>query len=176
MSIAIAKPSHKTNTSNDATQQKHCQPIGSVGTRGAYDARTGKPRRPRRHEAPLAKNPLVASGDHAIAAKFQFKALIRQNSTGLALAPIARRQHVGRSVMSVPTATERACCAAFAHSRLWHKADMPGASVDVRFRGAGSSGRRNTGVKSLLGFRIPRSWPLVELACHLVQIGLRIHR
>src|SRR5260370_22575860 len=39
-----------------------------------------------------------------------------------------------------------------------------------------SIGRRNTGVKSLLGFRIPRSWLLVELACHLVQIGLRIHR
>ena len=39
---------------------------------------------------------------------------------------------------------------------------------------AGSTGRRNTSVKSLCwGFKSQGlAWPLVELACHFVQMGL----
>src|SRR5437868_1715394 len=43
---------------------------------------------------------------------------------------------------------------------------------------AGSTGRRNTGVKSLCwGFKLQGlTWSFVELASHFVQIGLRMHR
>src|ERR1700720_4011729 len=43
---------------------------------------------------------------------------------------------------------------------------------------AGSTGRRNTCVKSLCwGFKLQGlTWPFVELTRHLVQIGLRVHR
>src|SRR6266481_148960 len=43
---------------------------------------------------------------------------------------------------------------------------------------AGSTGRRNTGVKSLCwGFKLQGlTWPFVELTSHFVQIGLRVHR
>src|SRR5438034_6548036 len=43
---------------------------------------------------------------------------------------------------------------------------------------AGSTGRRNTGVKSLCwGFKLQGlTWPFVELPRHFVQIGLRVHR
>src|SRR5882724_1010587 len=46
------------------------------------------------------------------------------------------------------------------------------------FRGAGSTGRRNTGVKSLCwGFKLQGlTWPFVELTSHFVQIGLRVRR
>src|SRR6267378_6091699 len=49
---------------------------------------------------------------------------------------------------------------------------------DVRSWGAGSTGRRNTGVKSLCwGFKLQGlTWPFVELTSHFVQIGLRMHR
>jgi hypothetical protein len=55
--------------------------------------------------------------------------------------------------------------------------DLP-AGVDVRFPLAGSTGRRNTGVKSLCwGFKLQGlTWPFVELTSHFVQIGLRVHR
>jgi|BarGraNGADG00212_1021973.scaffolds.fasta_scaffold04760_5 hypothetical protein len=43
---------------------------------------------------------------------------------------------------------------------------------------AGSTGRCNTGVKSLCwGFELQRlPWPFVELTRHFVQMGLRVHR
>src|SRR5258708_3904814 len=43
---------------------------------------------------------------------------------------------------------------------------------------AGSTGRRNTGIKSLCwGFKLQGlTWPFVELTSHFVQIGLRMHR
>jgi hypothetical protein len=43
---------------------------------------------------------------------------------------------------------------------------------------AGSTGRRNTGVKSLCwGFKLQGlAWSFVELTSHFVQIGLRVHR
>jgi hypothetical protein len=48
----------------------------------------------------------------------------------------------------------------------------------VRLAGAGSTGRRNTGVKSLCrGFKLQGlTWSFVELTSHFVQIGLRMHR
>src|SRR5712675_1324135 len=47
-----------------------------------------------------------------------------------------------------------------------------------RFALAGSTGRRNTGVKSLCwGFKLQGlTWSFVELTSHFVQIGLRVHR
>jgi len=64
------------------------------------------------------------------------------------------------------------------HFRLWHKADQPIALADVRFRGAGSTGRRNTGVESLCWcFKLQGlTRPFVELTRHFVQMGLRVHR
>src|SRR5712664_1903969 len=55
---------------------------------------------------------------------------------------------------------------------------MPTASSNVRVQGAGSTGRRNTGVKSLCwGFKLQGlTWSFVELTSHFVQIGLRVHR
>src|ERR1700687_5140215 len=43
---------------------------------------------------------------------------------------------------------------------------------------AGSTGRCNTGVKSLRGgFELQGlSWPFIELTGHFVQMGLRVHR
>src|SRR5271170_6721645 len=43
---------------------------------------------------------------------------------------------------------------------------------------AGSTGRRNTGAKSLCrGFKLQGlTWPFVELTSHFVQSGLRVHR
>src|ERR1700682_3480181 len=50
--------------------------------------------------------------------------------------------------------------------------------VDVRLASAGSTGRRNTGVKSLCwGFKLQGlTWSFVELTSHFVQISLRVHR
>src|SRR6478672_2941195 len=47
-----------------------------------------------------------------------------------------------------------------------------------RFLTAGSTGRRNTGIKSLCwGFKLQGlTWSFVELTSHFVQIGLRMHR
>ena len=54
---------------------------------------------------------------------------------------------------------------------------IPWRGGDVRYPAAGSTGRRNTGVKSLCrGFKLqglPR--PFVELTRHSVQMGLRVH-
>src|SRR6476660_8308449 len=49
---------------------------------------------------------------------------------------------------------------------------------DVCLSGAGSTGRRNTGVKSLRrGFKLQGlTWSFVELTSHFVQMGLRMHR
>src|SRR5665647_659214 len=51
-------------------------------------------------------------------------------------------------------------------------------AADVRYRGAASTGRRNTDVKSLRwGFELQGlAWPFIELTRHFVQIGLRVHR
>src|SRR6266403_1981911 len=45
-------------------------------------------------------------------------------------------------------------------------------------RVAGSTGRRNTGVKFLCwGFKSQGlAWPLIELAGYFVEMGLRVHR
>ena len=55
---------------------------------------------------------------------------------------------------------------------------MYAGTENVRSSDAGSTGRRNTGVKSLCwGFELQRlPWPFVELTRHFVQIGLRVHR
>src|SRR3954466_15712944 len=55
---------------------------------------------------------------------------------------------------------------------------MPTVLSDVRFQGAGSTGRRNTGVESLCwGFKLQGlTGSFVELTSHFVQIGLRVHR
>src|SRR5665811_765828 len=60
----------------------------------------------------------------------------------------------------------------------WHLADNPAAPAFVRYWAAGSTGRCNTGVKSLRrGFELQGlSWPFVELTGHFVQMGLRVHR
>src|ERR1700686_2880651 len=62
--------------------------------------------------------------------------------------------------------------------RNWHQTDMPPLTMNVGFQGAGSTGRRNTGVKSLCwGFKLQGlAWSFVELTSHFVQIGLRAHR
>src|SRR5450432_4513335 len=55
---------------------------------------------------------------------------------------------------------------------------MPTDSENVRLSVAGSTGRRNTGVKSLCwGFKLQGlTWSFVELTSHFVQMGLRMHR
>src|SRR5882672_6129997 len=55
---------------------------------------------------------------------------------------------------------------------------MWAASSNVRVQGAGSTGRRNTGVKSLCwGFKLQGlTWSFGELTSHFVQTGLRVHR
>ena len=63
--------------------------------------------------------------------------------------------------------------------RCWHKADVPEVSPDVRFQDAGSTGRRNTGVKSLCwGFKLQGlTWSFVELTSHvLTAIGQNLRR
>src|SRR6266550_9585494 len=65
-----------------------------------------------------------------------------------------------------------------AHFRYWRETDVAVATFDVCFVGAGSTGRRNTGVKSLCwGFKLQGlTWSFIELTSHFVQIGLRVHR
>src|SRR5262245_23140046 len=54
----------------------------------------------------------------------------------------------------------------------------PTALLQVRSTSAGSTGRRNTGVKSLCwGFKLQGlTWSFVQLTSHFVQMGLRVHR
>src|SRR5450759_3679683 len=61
-------------------------------------------------------------------------------------------------------------------SPIGHETDMPTALRNVRSQRAGSTGRRNTGVKSLCwGFKLQGlTRPFVELTSHFVQIGLRV--
>src|SRR3974390_642665 len=63
-------------------------------------------------------------------------------------------------------------------SALSPKADIKDTHRHVRFGAAGSTGRRNTGVKSLCwGFKLQGlAWSFVELTRDFVQIGLRVHR
>src|SRR2546430_11825768 len=55
---------------------------------------------------------------------------------------------------------------------------MPTNAEDVCLSGVVSTGRRNTGVKSLCwGFKLQGlPWSFIELTSHFVQIGLRVHR
>src|ERR1700732_3201332 len=56
---------------------------------------------------------------------------------------------------------------------------LPGSSAsDVRYAPVGSTGRCNTGVKSLRWVLECKSlrWPFVELTSHFVQMSLRMHR
>ena len=64
------------------------------------------------------------------------------------------------------------CLPGYLHNR--HRQAAP----PCPFRAAGSTGRRNTGVKSLCwGFKLQGlARPFVELASHFVQMGLRVHR
>src|SRR5215217_2549488 len=68
--------------------------------------------------------------------------------------------------------------ASSAMSEFGNKADIAFAAGDVRSSPAGSTGRCNTGVKSLCwGFKLQGlTWSFVELTSHFVQIGLRVHR
>src|ERR1017187_6471619 len=61
------------------------------------------------------------------------------------------------------------------HKRPSHSAPMP---ANVRYAPASSTGRCNTGVKSLRwGFKLQGlTWSFIELTRHFVQIGLRVHR
>src|SRR5438034_11590926 len=58
------------------------------------------------------------------------------------------------------------------------KRTYEGGLIFVRFRSASSTGRRNTGVKFLCrGFKSQGlAWPLIELAGHFVEMGLRVQR
>src|SRR5476651_1375738 len=51
-------------------------------------------------------------------------------------------------------------------------------SRECPLSGASSTGRCNTGVKSLCwGFEFQSlAWPFVELTCHFVQMSLRVYR
>jgi hypothetical protein len=64
------------------------------------------------------------------------------------------------------------------HDRFWPKCEVATEHGNVRCLGAGSTGRRNTGVKSLCGgFKLQGlTWSFIELTSHFVQIGLRMHR
>src|SRR6516165_12545965 len=62
--------------------------------------------------------------------------------------------------------------------RRWHKSDVRGCPLFGRFRGAGSSGRCNTGTK-LLGWGLEAqslAGPLIEPPSHSVELRLRVYR
>src|SRR3989449_5311773 len=63
-------------------------------------------------------------------------------------------------------------------SAYWGKADSQRTFPERPVLTAGSTGRRNTGVKFLCrGFKSQGlAWPLIELAGHFVEMGLRVHR
>src|SRR5215218_7082210 len=63
-------------------------------------------------------------------------------------------------------------------SVMGQKAEVRSLERHVRSSPAGSTGRRNTGVKSLCwGFKLQGlTWSFVELTSHFVQMGLRMHR
>ena len=62
-----------------------------------------------------------------------------------------------------------------AHSRLYLHYRAEPSNERLVFGGVGSTGRCNTGVKSLRwGFECQSlTWPFVELTSHFVQMGLR---
>src|SRR6476619_2859181 len=80
--------------------------------------------------------------------------------------------------------TGAACCIAGFRSRLcplWvisRQRTFLSRSRGCPLCPAGSTGRRNTGVKFLCrGFKSQGlAWPLIELAGHFVEMGLRVHR
>src|SRR5256886_5978395 len=63
-------------------------------------------------------------------------------------------------------------------SALPLKADTRALASTCPLCAASSTGRRNTGVKFLCrGFKSQGlAWPLIELAGHFVEMGLRVHR
>jgi hypothetical protein len=65
--------------------------------------------------------------------------------------------------LPLPTMSSKGDAAAIAHSRFWHFSDMTGRADDVRSWRAGSTGRRNTGIKSLCWrFKLQGlTWPFV---------------
>src|SRR5256884_7189016 len=71
---------------------------------------------------------------------------------------------------------EKPCQLGAVHT--WHKADKSRRMPICPLSGASSTGRRNTGVKFLCrGFKSQGlAWPLIELAGHFVEMGLRVHR
>src|SRR6478735_2807558 len=62
--------------------------------------------------------------------------------------------------------------------RYWVKSGSRISGLGRPLLTAGSTGRRNTGIKSLCwGFKLQGlTWSFVELTSHFVQIGLRMHR
>src|SRR5260370_1486777 len=79
--------------------------------------------------------------------------------------------------MSAP-GTKRTCRLRCAMSALRGKAENICSQRVFPLLTAGSTGRRNTGIKSLCwGFKLQGlTWPFVELTSHFVQMGLRVHR
>src|SRR5216683_6295709 len=71
---------------------------------------------------------------------------------------------------------EKPCQLGAVHT--WRKADVWKLIGECPLLGAGSTGRRNTAVKFLCrGFKSQGlAWPLIELAGHIVEMGLRVHR
>src|ERR1700704_4706249 len=61
---------------------------------------------------------------------------------------------------------------------LGSDAEVTASPHHVRFEAVGSTGRRNTGFRSLCGvFKLQGlTWSFIELTSHFVQIGLRMHR
>ena len=82
------------------------------------------------------------------------------------------------ATVSTRSRSSKKCRRRRADVSSWPLADMTARDSDVRFRDAGSTGRCNTGVKSLgWGFKLQGlAWSFVELARDFVQIGLRVHR
>ena len=79
--------------------------------------------------------------------------------------------------MSAP-GTKRTCRLRCAMSALRGKAENICSQRVFPLLTAGSTGRRNTGIKSLCwGFKLQGlTWSFIELTSHFVQIGLRVHR
>jgi hypothetical protein len=67
--------------------------------------------------------------------------------------------------------------AVFSSGYKFHAATAP-ANCQCRRWVAGSTDRRNTGIKSLRrGFKLQGlSWPFVELTRYFVEMSLRVHR
>src|SRR5580704_15461830 len=104
----------------------------------------------------------------------------------LALGAIQRRKFVRRRVAwrrfnfghGIPLRSGGSTTLSVTGKGHARNADTTTYRINVRYATAGSTGRRNTDVKSLCwGFKLQGlTWPFVELTSHFVQIGLRVHR